>query len=88
MTVKGENIPRPVTTFDEAGFPKYISEALAQQDFEKPTCIQSQGWPIALSGRDMVGIAETGSGKTLAFMLPAIVHVHNQDVIQVIYCQQ
>ncbi len=32
----------------------------------------------------MVGIAETGSGKTLAFMLPAIVHVHAQDVIQVI----
>ncbi|MFN9904689.1 MAG: DEAD/DEAH box helicase [bacterium] len=32
---------------------------------------------MALSGRDMVGIAETGSGKTLAFMLPAIVHVHN-----------
>lgn len=31
----------------------------------------------------MVGIAETGSGKTLAFMLPAIVHVHNQDIVQV-----
>lgn len=30
----------------------------------------------------MVGIAETGSGKTLAFMLPAIVHVHNQDIVQ------
>jgi len=31
-----------------------------------PTAIQAQGWPIALSGRDMVGIAQTGSGKTLA----------------------
>jgi ATP-dependent RNA helicase DDX5/DBP2 len=31
MSVKGDNIPRPVTTFDEAGFPKYILETLSQQ---------------------------------------------------------
>ena len=83
MTVKGDNIPRPVTTFEEAGFPKYIYDTLVSQSFTKPTCIQSQGWPIALSGRDMVGIAETGSRKTLAFMLPGVVHVHNQDIVQV-----
>lgn len=34
--------------------------------FSEPTAIQAQGWPIALSGRDLVGIAQTGSGKTLA----------------------
>jgi superfamily II DNA/RNA helicase len=45
------------------------------ENFTKPTAIQSQGWPVALSGRDMIGIAETGSGKTLSFLLPAIVHV-------------
>lgn len=43
------------------------------QGFSKPTAIQSQGWPIALSGRDLVGVAQTGSGKTLAYMLPAMV---------------
>ena len=37
-----------------------------RQGFEEPTAIQAQGWPIAMSGRDMVGIAQTGSGKTLA----------------------
>lgn len=37
-----------------------------KQGFAEPTAIQAQGWPIALSGRDMVGIAQTGSGKTLA----------------------
>ena len=31
---------------------------------QEPTAIQAQGWPIALSGLDMVGIAQTGSGKT------------------------
>lgn len=77
ITVKGDKIPRPATTFDEARFPKYITDTLAlQENFLKPTNIQSQGWPIALSGRDLVGIAETGSGKTLAFLLPGIVHVN------------
>lgn len=37
-----------------------------KQGYDEPTPIQAQGWPIALSGRDMVGIAQTGSGKTLA----------------------
>jgi superfamily II DNA/RNA helicase len=40
-----------------------------KQGFAEPTAIQAQGWPIALSGRDMVGIAQTGSGKTLAVSL-------------------
>jgi ATP-dependent RNA helicase DDX5/DBP2 len=46
--------------------------------FTNPTPIQCQGWPMALSGRDMVGISATGSGKTLAFLLPAIVHINAQ----------
>lgn len=41
-------------------------DVLLQQNFKEPTAIQSQGFPLALSGRDMVGIAQTGSGKTLA----------------------
>jgi ATP-dependent RNA helicase DDX5/DBP2 len=40
--------------------------------------IQSQGWPMALLGRDMVGISATGSGKTLAFLLPAMIHINAQ----------
>lgn len=56
---------------------------LQQENFTKPTAIQSQGWPVALSGRDMVGIAETGSGKTLSFLLPAIIHVMAQDILDV-----
>lgn len=37
-----------------------------EQKWDKPTPIQAQGWPIALSGQDMVGIAQTGSGKTMS----------------------
>ena len=48
------------------------------QGFEKPTPIQSQALPCALSGRDVVGIAKTGSGKTYAFLWPMLIHVMNQ----------
>ena len=40
------------------------------------------GWPMAMSGRDMVGIAATGSGKTLAYILPAIVHINAQAPVR------
>lgn len=49
---------------------EYVMDVLMQQNFKEPTAIQSQGFPVALSGRDMVGIAQTGSGKTLAVRLP------------------
>ncbi|KAJ0959544.1 putative RNA helicase [Helianthus annuus] len=49
--------------------------------FTEPTAIQAQGWPMALKGRDLIGIAETGSGKTLAYLLPAIVHVNAQPIL-------
>lgn len=71
VTVKGRDVPRPVMYFEEAGFPDVVMGALRKQGFDKPTCIQAVGWPIALSGRDMVGIAQTGSGKTLAVSLRA-----------------
>lgn len=41
-------------------------EVINKQNWTDPTPIQSQGWPVALGGKDMVGIAQTGSGKTLA----------------------
>lgn len=44
----------------------YIYLIIRKQGFNNPTPIQAVSWPIALSGRNMVGIAQTGSGKTLA----------------------
>lgn len=49
--------------------------------FKEPTPIQAQGWPMALLGRDLVGLAETGSGKTLAYLLPAVVHINAQPYL-------
>jgi len=80
--VAGNNVPNPVRSFEEASYPDYILDELKYARFTDPTAIQIQGWPIALSGRDMVGIAETGSGKTLGFMLPSIVHINAQPYLQ------
>jgi ATP-dependent RNA helicase DDX5/DBP2 len=81
ISIQGRDVPRPVETFDEAGFPAYVMSEVKAQGFPAPTAIQSQGWPMALSGRDVVGIAETGSGKTLTYCLPAIVHINAQPLL-------
>ncbi|XP_059620570.1 ATP-dependent RNA helicase p62 [Phlebotomus argentipes] len=70
--------PNPIQSFGEVKFPDYVMNGIRRQGYEAPTPIQAQGWPIALSGTNMVGIAQTGSGKTLGFILPAIVHINNQ----------
>lgn len=76
MTISGTNVPKPVQSFDEAGFPSYILSEISKMGFTEPSAIQSQAWPIALSGRDVVAIAETGSGKTIGFALPGMVHIN------------
>lgn len=52
-------------TFEEIQFPDYIKKEIQRQGFSQPTAIQSQAWPIVLSGHNLVSIAQTGSGKTL-----------------------
>ncbi|KZV48217.1 DEAD-box ATP-dependent RNA helicase 20 [Dorcoceras hygrometricum] len=78
ITVEGHDVPKPIRMFQEANFPDHCLEVIARLGFVEPTPIQSQGWPMALKGRDLIGIAETGSGKTLAYLLPAFVHVSAQ----------
>lgn len=78
MVIQGQNVPKPLKSFHQAGFPLPILRKLESQGFNKPTPIQAQGWPMAMSGRNMVGIAQTGSGKTLSFILPALLHIAAQ----------
>ncbi len=78
IQVHGEGCPRPVGSFVQASFPQYLLDELRAAQYKRPTPVQSQAWPVAMMGMDLVGLAETGSGKTLAFALPAIVHVNAQ----------
>lgn len=77
MTLVGQ-APKPVLSFDEIQFPTPIKNVIQRLGYIQPTAIQSQAWPVLLSGHDLVGIAQTGSGKTLSFMLPALVHADGQ----------
>ncbi|KXJ72144.1 hypothetical protein RP20_CCG018740 [Aedes albopictus] len=78
ITMIGKNVPAPIIQFAESGFPSVFLDEMSRQGFQEPTSIQAVGWSIAMSGRDMVGIAKTGSGKTLAYILPALIHISNQ----------
>lgn len=81
MAIEGKDCPKPILSFDESPFPPQVIATLKKK-FPAPTPIQSQGWPIALSGRDMVGRAVTGSGKTLGFVLPALEFIRTQQQSQ------
>ncbi|KAK7454554.1 ATP-dependent RNA helicase dbp2 [Stygiomarasmius scandens] len=81
IRVQGRGVPRPVTSFEEAGFPEYLMASIRAQGFASPTPIQCQAWPMALSGRDVIAIAQTGSGKTISFALPAMLHINAQPLL-------
>eukprot|EP01121_Diplochlamys_sp_Union-15-3_P019628 TRINITY_DN744_c0_g1_i1.p1 TRINITY_DN744_c0_g1~~TRINITY_DN744_c0_g1_i1.p1 ORF type:complete len:504 (+),score=69.51 TRINITY_DN744_c0_g1_i1:128-1639(+) len=61
----------PYLTLQQIPFNTKLKNA-ALGSFTRPTPIQAYSWPIILSGRDVVGIAQTGSGKTLGFSLPLL----------------
>ncbi len=82
-TQRGEVTPNPIMGFTELELPRRILQLINQQGFKEPTPIQAQGWPIALSGNDLIGIAKTGSGKTLGFLVPAFIHVMAQPDLRV-----
>jgi len=82
ITTVGKNIPKPIFSFEEGNLPDYVMSQIRRNNWSAPTPIQAQGWPIALSGLNMVGIAQTGSGKTLGFLMPAIIHINNQPYLE------
>jgi ATP-dependent RNA helicase RhlE len=58
--------------FSDFKLSKFILRALAEAGLETPTPIQERAFPVIMSGRDVVGIAQTGTGKTIAYLLPAL----------------
>ena len=59
-------------TFDDLGLSEAMLASLAAAGYTQPTPIQSQAVPLALKGRDLMGLAQTGTGKTAAFTIPII----------------
>lgn len=61
--------------FSGLGIAPGILEILTKFNFKVPTPIQEQSIPIAIEGKDLMGIAQTGTGKTFAFGIPLIQRV-------------
>lgn len=59
-------------TFADLGLEDFLCEACEKIGWKKPSKIQKEAIPVALEGRDVIGLAETGSGKTGAFALPIL----------------
>ena len=59
-------------TFQDLGLSDKVLQAVTASGYTEPTPIQAQAIPPALSGRDILGIAQTGTGKTAAFVLPML----------------
>ena len=56
--------------FSELGLSEKVLRAVEVSGYTTPTPIQAEAIPLALAGRDVLGIAQTGTGKTAAFTLP------------------
>ena len=59
-------------TFADLGLAPPLLDALREAGYERPTPIQREAIPLALTGRDLIGLAQTGTGKTASFTLPMV----------------
>ncbi len=59
-------------TFKDLNLTKPLLNALSDIGFDNPTPIQEKAFPVIMSGKDAVGIAQTGTGKTFAYLLPIL----------------
>ncbi len=60
------------TTFAELPLGPKLQAAIEAAGYVNPTPIQAHAIPVAVTGRDVLGIAQTGTGKTASFVLPMI----------------
>ena len=61
-----------VKNFEDLNLVKPLLRVLKAENYQEPTPIQTQAIPLALNGKDILGIAQTGTGKTAAFGLPIL----------------
>lgn len=66
-------------TFQELNLSTPLLNVLDELGFQNPTPIQESVYPLVLSGRDVVGIAQTGTGKTFSYLLPILRQLKYSD---------
>lgn len=63
------------SNFYGLGIAPKLLEILDNNRFTTPTPIQAKTIPLAIEGKDLIGIAQTGTGKTLAFGIPMMQNI-------------
>ncbi len=69
----------PTHIFTDFALNTVLQENIASIGFTAPSAIQDQAIPIALTGRDVIGLANTGTGKTAAFLLPILEKLNGDE---------
>lgn len=69
----------PTHQFSDFALNTVLQKNLESLKFTTPSAIQDQAIPIALQGRDVIGLANTGTGKTAAFLLPILEKLNGDE---------
>jgi ATP-dependent RNA helicase DDX6/DHH1 len=71
--------------FEDYFLKRELLMGIYEKGFERPSPIQEESIPIALTGSDIIARAKNGTGKTAAFSIPAIEKIDsNKNMIQVL----
>jgi len=68
-------VHKPELSFYGLGIAPKIIDSLNYLKFKNATPIQYKAIPVALEGKDLIGVAQTGTGKTMAFVIPTVQHL-------------
>jgi ATP-dependent RNA helicase RhlE len=68
-------------SFAELDLAPELLQAVRDAGYTHPTPIQQQAIPLALAGRDLIGLAQTGTGKTAGFTLPIVHNLISTPII-------
>ncbi|KAK2628927.1 hypothetical protein QTJ16_002030 [Diplocarpon rosae] len=65
--------------FEDFNLNRSLLMGIFEAGFEKPSPIQEEAIPVALTGRDILARAKNGTGKTAAFVIPALQKVNPKN---------
>lgn len=71
-TKKADPVHEITHMFSDFGLHKTLEDNLNRVGYTAPSPIQDRTIPLALEGKDVIGLANTGTGKTAAFLLPIL----------------
>lgn len=69
----------PTHVFSDFALNMVLQDNITTIGYTAPSAIQDQAIPIALTGRDVIGLANTGTGKTAAFLLPILEKLNGDE---------